>query len=493
MMTNLFVSLKANRTLRVSSLLMALTLFAAGALANGTNPIPYEEDFEDAPEGTIIAGTNDWASTNGWYDADEGTNTVVVTESYTYPLDVPLNDSGSNIVVLSGSVSNLFDHAGGDTNVWVDLMVKPAYSAVQPEVDDDLQLALYFNTNGQIVAKHKHWDDGANFKYPVWSILDHPPVPSNQWVRLTIEIDYLTTKEITDETYFRVRLNGGEPLTTYYGLDRPLWFFQPGTYDLIDPFIVPRNGTWLLNVNADDGIFNLNSIEILGEGAFDDLQVKTSNVLDVGTTHQIVASVTGAGGTIHPGGTLNIPEGDDVTFEMITLDPVNYELDDVLVGTGGATSSVGDVTSYTISNVLAAHTIEAVFVEATGPQYTPKGIPFDWYTSHDLDPNTDEDIDSDDDGALNWEEYVAGTIPTNDASVFMLLGVEYAGTSNKVSWYATTDGGTVTDPFDMLISTNLQTWTTNNIDWPRVDGTHEWWDTNAPAGPVHYRPVILWE
>ena len=178
---------------------------------------------------------------------------------------------------------------------------------------------------------------------------------------------------------------------------------------------------------------------------------------------------------------------------MITLDPVNYELDDVLVGTGGATSSVGDVTSYTISNVLAAHTIEAVFVEATGPQYTPKGIPFDWYTSHDLDPNTDEDIDSDDDGALNWEEYVAGTIPTNDASVFMLLGVEYAGTSNKVSWYATTDGGTVTDPFDMLISTNLQTWTTNNIDWPRVDGTHEWWDTNPPAGPVHYRPVILWE
>ncbi len=412
-MTHSFVNRNAYRKLHVFSLIMALALLATGALANTTNTIPYEEDFENPgmgwTNGAVLAGTN------GWYDADGGIETVVLEQDYTYPLDAPLNASGSNLVVVSGSISNLFEHAGGDTNVWIDLMVMAAYSATEPVVDEDIQLALYFNTNGQIVVRHRYLTADLIDRLIVWSTLDHPPVPSNQWVRLTITMDYETANNTTppiEDEYFQIRLNGGEPLTHFYGFPSPDWYmaYIPDNWP---PPAPDRNGSWFLNVNTEDNVRNLTSIEIQGEAAFDDLQVKTTNVLG-----------------------------------------------------------------------------------SSGPQYTPKGIPEDWYTGHGLDPETDEEIDSDGDGALNWEEYVAGTIPTNDASVFMLLGVEYAGDSNKVSWYATTDGGAATNPFSMLISTNLQSWKTNALNSipHNIDGTYDWWDTDLPAeGPVHYRPVILWQ
>ena len=101
------------------------------------------------------------------------------------------------------------------------------------------------------------------------------------------------------------------------------------------------------------------------------------------------------------------------------------------------------------------------------------------------------------DGALTWMEYVAGTIPTNSGSVFHVLAVVYAGDSNAVTWYATTNSG-VTVPFDMYRGTNLldvPPWrmiVTAGIE-RAASGTNTWWDTAPPVGtPAYYRPSITW-
>jgi hypothetical protein len=53
------------------------------------------------------------------------------------------------------------------------------------------------------------------------------------------------------------------------------------------------------------------------------------------------------------------------------------------------------------------------------------GIPDNWETSHGFDPNDNSDrlLDSDGDGMLNWQEYVAGTNPTNALSFLKLVSL----------------------------------------------------------------------
>jgi hypothetical protein len=72
------------------------------------------------------------------------------------------------------------------------------------------------------------------------------------------------------------------------------------------------------------------------------------------TTYTIAASA-GSNGTIDPSGSVVVNEGDNVTFTMTPV--TGYHVADVLVDA----VSVGAVTSYTFTNVTAAHTIEASF------------------------------------------------------------------------------------------------------------------------------------
>ena len=72
------------------------------------------------------------------------------------------------------------------------------------------------------------------------------------------------------------------------------------------------------------------------------------------TTHTITASA-GTNGSITPSGAVTVNDGDDQAF-TITPD-ANYHVLDVLVDG----STVGAVTSYTFTNVIADHTISATF------------------------------------------------------------------------------------------------------------------------------------
>lgn len=63
-------------------------------------------------------------------------------------------------------------------------------------------------------------------------------------------------------------------------------------------------------------------------------------------------------------------------------------------------------------------------------------------------------IDPDGDGAWNWEEYFAGTDPTNRASVFSILKTGQTAGNPWLQWYATTNSG-ATNRFMVHRCTNL--------------------------------------
>ena len=83
------------------------------------------------------------------------------------------------------------------------------------------------------------------------------------------------------------------------------------------------------------------------------------------TAHTIVASA-GTGGTITPSGNVTVADGGNQTFTIAANS--GYEIDDVKVD--GA--SQGAIATYTFSNVVADHTIEATFKVSPTPVVTHK-------------------------------------------------------------------------------------------------------------------------
>lgn len=82
-----------------------------------------------------------------------------------------------------------------------------------------------------------------------------------------------------------------------------------------------------------------------------------------GTVSYRITALAGAGGSISPSGSVSVIKGTSKTFTITPDD--GYTVSDVLVdGT-----SVGAVSSYTFSDVTAAHTISAVFAKISGLPY----------------------------------------------------------------------------------------------------------------------------
>lgn len=458
---------------------VAAAAIASSAAANVTNTIPYTASFETNVVDTSLVGSG------GWY-GQTPTALMVRAASYTYPLRLPLAGATHNkIVQFSLASTNAFNHAGGDTNIWFDLMVKPVFIPYSPIVNDDVQFALCFNTNGNLRVYHGYYDQAYTLSKR-WTTLAHPSLPSGKWARVTLKMDYYSGDMIFDnpganmDKFFQIHLNGGAALTNEFAYDHIPW-------DMGND-VPPAGGTWFLLANSGFGAgpTNVSSLAIKGTGFMDDLAVLKTDPLTTTGTNWTITATAGPGGTIYPGGTFHIPQGTSVTFSVYAS--AGRGIDDVLVD--GA--SVGPTNSYTFTSVATNHTIAAQFSTA----YTTKGVYHWWMDSYGLfNYETDQWLDSDGDGATNWQEYVAGTIPTDSNSVFHVTDVAYMGASNRVTWYSTLNGDTTVPYFHMWRSTNLTLggWSlisTNTI----LRGTNTWWDTNVPVGvPSYYRPTIPWD
>jgi len=81
------------------------------------------------------------------------------------------------------------------------------------------------------------------------------------------------------------------------------------------------------------------------------------------------------------------------------------------------------------------------------------GIPDGWCQRYGLNPIAPNlaNEDPDNDGQSNWQEYLAGTDPTNPASFFHLFGISAAGHDGTVAWTNAFDAGVVS----VLTATNV--------------------------------------
>lgn len=124
-----------------------------------------------------------------------------------------------------------------------------------------------------------------------------------------------------------------------------------------------------------------------------------------------------------------------------------------------------------------ARTIEAHFA----PVLTTNNIPIVWLAAYGLTNSpfeTEAMLDHDNDGLLTWQEFYAGTDPTNSASRFAIIDAGRVNSSNYIVWLGGTNGSTI--PFTVMGTTNLMHgWFEVESGIPRSDtGTNIWWNTD---------------
>lgn len=399
----------------------------AYVLANTTNTIPTVFSFENYAGGTELVDM-DGNGVDGWYgSASTGAVARVVETNYVYAKSVGFPLPGATrtkILRVSGSVSNVFQSPEvtwdpnppigtgmpltGLTNVWIDCMMQAGRLDREPTVDN-VQVAMYFNSNGHLVVRHAFYTNNFSEMVQTWSELDHPVVQSDEWVRVTICMDYLSssTNPIYGslsqyEHYFRVQLDGNG----YMSHSRAYTNATP-----IDESSM--GGTYFLCADS--------------------------------------------GGGSHVGGV------NHAYFSSLALEGVGM-LDDVVV---------------TNKPVLVTQTTIA-------PQW--------WLDLYDL---TSDSNDDDNDGAKTWEEYIAGTVPTDSSSVFQVIEQGQIDGSNFVRWVGTTNSGVYTK----FVMYRASVVTTNKSpEWVQVatgldrsaNGTNYWIDGTHPTEgvPAFYMPAV---
>ncbi len=198
------------------------------------------------------------------------------------------------------------------------------------------------------------------------------------------------------------------------------------------------------------------------------------------TADWVIAATAGVNGTIAPSGNVRVVPGGTVNF---VITPATYwHVGDVTTNS----ASVGAVTAFTWSNVVADGTINATFAANLAAQGTPHW----WLAQYGLTNggwtfNQAETNRSDSDPLDNGQEYVADTDPTNPASYFRVAAV-----SNVSSWrlYFLSSSNR---QYTMHWCSNLVNGVWTNIPGagprPGTGGADTLSDTNMPPNGPFYR------
>jgi len=163
---------------------------------------------------------------------------------------------------------------------------------------------------------------------------------------------------------------------------------------------------------------------------------------------------------------------------------------------GAGTPMANPPSGYTVYGSRGQYFLSGAIVSAGTVTNTTHGTPHVWMGRYGITNfEADDARDLDGDGMETWEEYLAGTDPTNRQSAFRILGLSTSGNSasNCITWYGTTNGAGT--PFGLMASTNLsapaggwQVLTDRVVRAP--DGTNRYWHVVPPAGvPWFYRVV----
>jgi hypothetical protein len=92
------------------------------------------------------------------------------------------------------------------------------------------------------------------------------------------------------------------------------------------------------------------------------------------------------------------------------------------------------------------------FVDMGAYEYQTPGMILPYYFALEYDLTLDGSIDSDGDGMNNWQEAIAGTNPTNAASLLKIVSVFKSISGMTIKWQSASVGGVV---YYLQGSTNL--------------------------------------
>lgn len=137
---------------------------------------------------------------------------------------------------------------------------------------------------------------------------------------------------------------------------------------------------------------------------------------------------------------------------------------------------------------------------ASVPDYVTdnRKIPFNWLELAGLVTNgsssatinaAETDLaDADGDGMANWQEYFAGTQPTNPASALLILEETVNNGLTTIKWLGTTNA---LAPYSIALSTNLSAWSTISNNIVRIEGTNTLVAPPTALSPAFYRVQVI--
>jgi len=155
-------------------------------------------------------------------------------------------------------------------NVNVDFMLKAVRQATLPAgLSNADQAAFCVDSNGELHVWHMHFD--GNVWTQRWSSLGLSPLGEDQWVRISVSMDYSSSP--SGDTFFCPRANGSL-CPTPYGYKAPDNLTSPGPWYMCADS--PGRG--------GGGALALSSLSVEGQGWLDDVMIATNAFAHTGAT-----------------------------------------------------------------------------------------------------------------------------------------------------------------------------------------------------------------
>ena len=226
--------------------------------------MPIAESFEPYSVGQSLVGVNGWTGDAGFEEILQMSYAVQTPPGYPLPFA-----EHTKVYETSASIARSVN-AAVDQNVNVDFMLKTVRNEELPSgLGNSTQTGFATDSNGVLHVWHMY-HDGAQWTQR-WSSLGIEPVADNQWLRISVVMDYSSSP--AGDTFFCPRVNGS---------------LCPTQHGYKAPDNLVSAGPWYMCADSPGrgagGNRRITGFSVEGSGCLDDLVISTNSFAHSGTT-----------------------------------------------------------------------------------------------------------------------------------------------------------------------------------------------------------------